>query len=346
MVLQAVWLLKLFIIISFQIKSIIRWLYLIYYYFKSKIPFLKLLISKTKPVIDIELDKDCSVCFELRSHDYYMKTYGKECKHLIRTVCDICVFNHIETKITSDMEVRIPCPEYNCPYIYDFNAVKSILLDKSELFDRYDALYLQSCLRKMPAFVRCSHGCGSGQFHDKNLTIMKRLVLIIGKYTPVCYIKPCQEKQIPLFMSNDLYCESNIVTCHHCQQQTCFYHRIPWIDDYECQKYTFELSKNDRIKQCPKCSCYVEKTKGCDIIKCRICRHRFCWTCFAQVNLLGYGHKRNCKNFRVYSFVHTMFSIHLILFLIIDVCLPFYQRYNFKMDQTVYVNRTAFCRAL
>ncbi|KAI1349305.1 hypothetical protein F5Y01DRAFT_306143 [Xylaria sp. FL0043] len=53
-------------------------------------------------------------------------------------------------------------------------------------------------------------------------------------------------------------------------------------------------------KLCPKnCGARIQKTEGCDHMKCRQCGHEFCWLCFAnwgpiRKNGNGY-HRSNCK---------------------------------------------------
>lgn len=109
--------------------------------------------------------------------------------------------------------------------------------------------------------------------------------------------------------------ERGKVACGMCSSAACFSCKVPWHAGVSCVQYrtkqvqaekkarqknekanerAFEalMSKNTRYKQCRGCKVYLEKTFGCDKMKCR-CGFRFCWRCGstgAKCNCTGRNH--------------------------------------------------------
>ena len=52
------------------------------------------------------------------------------------------------------------------------------------------------------------------------------------------------------------------------------------------QKLQVLISEEENIKNCVGCNHPVEKTGGCNLIKCKICKTKWCWVCHLQ--------KRHC----------------------------------------------------
>ncbi|CAF4966328.1 unnamed protein product [Rotaria sp. Silwood1] len=155
-----------------------------------------------------------------------------------------------------------------------------------ELFERYDRQLTHKHLEQIQEFVWCAHnGCGSGQLH---------------------YI--------------DIY-KNPIVTCIKCKKQTCAYHRIKWHIGMTCQEYDqsniSSIDHNTQIwirkysKKCPLCHSFIEKISGCDHMTCTICKHQFCWQCFADYRKIQtYGRKQHmiyCTHYSSYPHSNNHF---------------------------------------
>ena len=80
--------------------------------------------------------------------------------------------------------------------------------------------------------------------------------------------------------------------CPMCSQSFCLVCRTsPWHRGVRCEQYQAEngdpeaadatfaaFAQNQKLKQCPKCTSWVEKTSGCDAMHCR-CNLVFCYKC-------------------------------------------------------------------
>jgi hypothetical protein len=172
----------------------------------------------------------------------------------------------------------VRCPEFGCENMLDYDAIKEILLDADDtvLFERYDRFYLEHQLERMPEFIWCAHGCGSGQLADHGV-------------------------------------ENNIVTCAKCDKKSCFTHRTKWHEGRTCVNYDEQTDPGrrateqwlaQRTKNCPNCQSSIEKTSGCDHMTCSQCHFEFCWACLANYASIrndgNHRHHDRCKHFRPY----------------------------------------------
>ena len=79
------------------------------------------------------------------------------------------------------------------------------------------------------------------------------------------------------------------LNCPLCKKSYCLKCKTEWHANKTCQEYQSEKSKTENdikfeeyvkgnnFKQCPNCKRWVEKTIGCNHIKCR-CGTHFCYT--------------------------------------------------------------------
>jgi ariadne-1 len=86
---------------------------------------------------------------------------------------------------------------------------------------------------------------------------------------------------------------SQTVVCEQCSTAWCFQcgnlpHRPAKCDDFDSWNEifgssTFWVKKN--AKPCPSCSVPIEKSQGCNHMKCTQCGFDFCWLCLAQLQM-------------------------------------------------------------
>ena len=225
-----------------------------------------------------EMHPTCVVCFDETKFNYLDGQLSTQCQHVSRTVCDGCLFQHVQQRIQITFTDDIPCPEQNCNVIFDYHTVRNILLlgGDPHLIDRYDRYVVHRQLEQMEEFIWCANPrCHAGQLHDG------------GRSNPV-------------------------VTCHNCHQKTCFQHKIQWHEGMNCEEYnlsndpTQEASRQwvmQNSKKCPQCPYQIEKNQGCDHMTCIKCRHEFCWSCLADFQpIRQYGssrHHTTCKHYVV-----------------------------------------------
>jgi hypothetical protein len=226
-----------------------------------------------------------------KSVDEFEGIYGNSCVHTERSVCNSCVYENTKHLVEDSMAYfgDITCPELNCHGIFRYSGIRLILVcigKNRELFQQYDEhlTYLQ--LSKMPEFVWCAYGCGSGQLYN-----------IAESSNPA-------------------------VTCVKCNRRTCFKHRVVWHTDMTCDQYdvlesqSSETDANNKwleffAKQCPKCQWNIQKNEGCDHMTCRYCKHEFCWECLVDYKLIANQgtsqHKTSCSHYQVKHFFMCFF---------------------------------------
>lgn len=78
--------------------------------------------------------------------------------------------------------------------------------------------------------------------------------------------------------------------CGKCQKAYCLKCRVPWHDKQTCEEFKLsntedendvkfkELVQGANFKQCPHCKFWVEKTMGCNHMRCK-CGNDFCYLC-------------------------------------------------------------------
>ncbi|KEH34166.1 IBR domain protein [Medicago truncatula] len=104
----------------------------------------------------------------------------------------------------------------------------------------------------------------------------------------------CPYKNCSLLLVNDeagraiTSCE-----CPYCHRLFCAQCKVPWHGNMNCQEFEkseigqglkqsdrkfLELAKREKWKRCPKCSMHVQRTTGCEHMRCR-CGCHFCYMC-------------------------------------------------------------------
>ena len=104
------------------------------------------------------------------------------------------------------------------------------------------------------------------------------------------------------------------MTCSKCSFKTCVIHKLPWHEGMTCEEFDSDESQIERLEQdeatakllaklaskiCPTCKQGVDRTDGCDHLRCR-CGGEWCFECLASwENILRIGptaHASTCKN--------------------------------------------------
>lgn len=218
----------------------------------------------------------CGICYEEKPAAVYGQRISNQCRHRIRTTCNQCIYRHVVAAFDTIFRDDIRCLEPNCTVIFDYDAIKNILVgaNNKDLFDRYDRFRLEQQLEQMPDFIWCAHGCGSGQLATDGAA-------------------------------------NNIVTCVKCRKRTCFIHRTKWHEGLTCTNYDQQINPErqatkqwfaQKTKSCPRCRSPIEKISGCDHMTCSRCQCEFCWACLADyANIREHGnhyHNNRCKHYR------------------------------------------------
>ncbi|KAK5720764.1 hypothetical protein LTR15_006725 [Elasticomyces elasticus] len=118
--------------------------------------------------------------------------------------------------------------------------------------------------------------------------------------------------------------DGDIFRCGSCGHKACAGCNVAWHEDETCEVYQERIAQENQgrenreqrvrdeeasvetlgrtTKICPNPECRrkLEKSGGCDHFTCKICRHEFCWLCFAsqtEIRRIGNtAHTTECKH--------------------------------------------------
>ncbi|ETO06363.1 hypothetical protein RFI_31032 [Reticulomyxa filosa] len=82
-----------------------------------------------------------------------------------------------------------------------------------------------------------------------------------------------------------------LMACEQCNTQYCFYHSAAHPIEERCEAYESRMLKEDKLNQevtknakgCPRCKYLIEKSGGCNHMKCIKCSCSFCWLCMQEI---------------------------------------------------------------
>lgn len=209
----------------------------------------------------------------------------------IQKTCPIC----LEDVITSEGKILLDPVFISCKHVYCFRCL---------------VLYVQSCITQGNAEISCplcpkrllttediKELCLSRESFEKyNNLLLKQYLQDKSKFFH-CPTPGCENVLEKRQEGNDLY-----IQCNHCEKFYC----IICSEDHDAKKIscgTFQVWKrrngmaDDLFKElktqrkwmsCPKCAATVERTDGCNHIKCR-CGFEACYACGRA---WGNGHMR------------------------------------------------------
>ncbi|CAF1342345.1 unnamed protein product [Rotaria sordida] len=222
----------------------------------------------------------CQVCFDEKSSKYFHAIFNHNCLQVQRTICDTCIYRHIQQSFQEMCTDDVRCPELECNSKYTYDTIQHILISNKDknLFERYDRFINLHLLEQMDEFIWCSNSkCQMGQLNDG------------GEF-------------------------NNIVTCIRCYKKTCFKHKTKWHTGLTCEEYDLQINDdlraslkwlNQNTKTCPNCPYQIEKNDGCDHMTCIKCQYEFCWSCLADYNQIrregNHRHHPNCKHYAAHN---------------------------------------------
>lgn len=184
------------------------------------------------------------------------------CDHMF---CDCCLSKYIKNKIWDDRELNIKCPIDMC----DEKITETIINELSDVdtMERYWNL--------------------------------EKLVGGIHVMCPTC-------NRINGKEDNNLHCYCSnccLSYCHICQSEHSYYEsECPNQDDIENELNDIKLaSENDDIKICPICKIIISRDEGCNSMKCKNCKIKFCWNCLRTKLDIDINGEHDCDNFGTFN---------------------------------------------
>ncbi|KAF2483140.1 hypothetical protein BDY17DRAFT_142033 [Neohortaea acidophila] len=193
-----------------------------------------------------------------------------DCKHE-RDTCRRCWHQWLDVQVKTKASNQISCAQ--CNNTLSQSAVRA--LATPAVYERYLDAELKAALSADPDFRWClAPGCESGQVHTEG----------------------------------DIFC------CTECGSKACVHCNVAWHEEETCEGYQARMQLQPKeedkstaalkkyAKLCPGCGRKFQKNGGCDHIRCTMCRHEFCYLCFADYkDIFGKGnhaHKSSCAHWR------------------------------------------------
>ncbi|XP_048554463.1 E3 ubiquitin-protein ligase RNF144A-like [Triticum urartu] len=208
---------------------------------------------------------DCAICMETVPGT--LKFSVGSCGHAF---CSGCVAQYVAAKLGENV-ARVKCPDPGCKEgAVEPESCMGII--SSDLLDKWGFLLCES---------------------------------LLGAKRVYCPYKECSA---PLLADGEAGAAAIVeAECPHCHRLFCARCVAPWHAGVGCREFQ-ELGQDERGREdlllrrlagrqrwqrCPKCRMYVEKSEGCNYIKCR-CGSSFCYRCASKVSALTH-YCNKCK---------------------------------------------------
>lgn len=189
---------------------------------------------------------ECAICLQEQAIDFRHSL--DVCRH---TFCRDCMQHYFEEAI-STKSLPIKCPMPDCRKEVTVADLEFIL--SPEMVKKYDDFSLHYELERNPDVYSCCPTPNCGYFFT--------------------------------FETGDAEFH-----CPKCNKHYCLRCKCDWHDKITCEKYQEWAKENgkaddlfeqfvqgQKLKRCPRCNSWVEKTSGCPHMTCR-CGHKWCFSC-------------------------------------------------------------------
>ena len=211
----------------------------------------------------LEKNGNCLICLE-QYNILDEINYGLECGCIIHSKCfDTYIKNAVE-----DNKIPIVCPycsksEVNPNFIIDSLASTG----RDDLIKRYEQFSLNFyAINHNDDISCCPHpGCQYMFYYEKDDIFFN---------CPMCNHKYC------------LKCKTDWHEKFTCEENR----KLTNVDELDKQFYAFV--KGAKYKQCPFCKVWVEKTIGCNHMRCK-CGKDFCYFCGGKMDMKKAHHCQN-----------------------------------------------------
>lgn len=196
--------------------------------------------------------RTCPICC-----DTYTRGFQLACKH---TACIKCYERYLGEKLSSGDLLSTRClGQHDCRLVATLDDFRELSKDlESGYLEKTAASYLQS---HSSSFKACpGPGCTSIIELTSSLAMLD-----LDQYMVEC---SCG-KRFCLGCKNDWHLP---IKCDLASR---------WMNiNGERMKNNLWLDKN--TKPCPKCEARIERTEGCNHMKCRTCHFEYCWMCMQE----------------------------------------------------------------
>ncbi|XP_037489852.1 uncharacterized protein LOC119368802 isoform X1 [Triticum dicoccoides] len=201
----------------------------------------------------------CNICMEMVART--LKFSVNSCGHVF---CSSCITQYVAAKLDNNV-ARVECPDPGCKGgVIELERCHDII--SPDVLDKWGFLLCESAL---------------------------------GTKRTYC---PYRECSAPLLADSEAGAAAvTEAECPHCHRLFCAQCAVPWHGGISCNEFQ-KLGLDERgpedillrhlvgregWQRCPKCQMYVEKSEGCNYIKCR-CGYSFCYRCASKLSTLNH----------------------------------------------------------
>ncbi|KAJ7963351.1 RBR-type E3 ubiquitin transferase [Quillaja saponaria] len=218
----------------------------------SKIPTCKetTLVDKQRGKQEaIKLPKRlCTICMDRKTGRHMLSI--NECNHFF---CTDCISKHVAAKVQKN-NLKVYCPGINCNVELKPEYFSSIV--PQEVLVRWETALCESSIPGSEKFYCPFKDCSALLVDDGG-------TVVTCSECPYC---------------NRLFCAQCKVPWH--AESTCeMFKRMKRIrGGYDMDQMAINLASMENWRRCPSCKFYVERSSGCEHIRCR-CGMNFCYVC-------------------------------------------------------------------
>ena len=239
---------------------------------------------KSSELVKVETSIDCSICFE--NHSDHM--FGLNCGHVY---CYSCWTFYISIKITDQDDSTITCPgSISCPTRINDESLFDFI-DNQDIITKYQQLIIKSFIQLNPMLKWCPGPDCNYTIHQIQNNVDQAAIQV----ECICGYEFC-------FQCSQPFHDPAIVSCDLMEK---WISNLPTSEDDS--KTLAYFQKN--IKNCPKCHIPIEKSHGCDYVKCYnvACKTAFCYNCLMPLRGLELC---KCKkvSVRINPIINFLFS--------------------------------------
>lgn len=251
---------------------------------------------------------DCCICMETKKGNKMVRLPCSNGEHYL---CRDCLKSYYGTMINEGRITNVRCPE--CEYheirletFQDFQKMKRVLFTPTipfEFFDglldedicqRYRDLFFSQCAVKLSKYSpysccvcpRCEKWCVKNDLDDLMMECdnCKLTFCFDCLHSWHGYNNRCGKKiTIPDEILEEYIDETEENSARKKAIETKYGKRMLTlaVSDYMAEKL-LEIAINTEgsdLQRCPKCRCVVQRSEGCNRMKCEICGTLFCYLC-------------------------------------------------------------------
>ncbi|GAU90593.1 hypothetical protein RvY_02991 [Ramazzottius varieornatus] len=232
-------------------------------------------LGSPKRVLIRKLNTMCTICANEVPQDE--EPVYLACEH---DFCRTCWREYLTIKIETGQIYPITCPDFACSILVPCDVVEGLI--SRDVARKYLQFDIEAFVESNPSMKWCPFaGCGRA---------VCRPEVPVPNIVPVPHMKP------PLETSQAVDCGNGHYFCWGCAgdaHEPCscgkwgeWHQRIVDVKPEEIRgtREALEEAANSlwlvtNSKPCPGCKSPIQKTDGCNHMKCLKCKHDFCWIC-------------------------------------------------------------------